>query len=203
MALFRGTGNPHHDKLPRDARHLISRLLAFGRTGYHRAGVLHAQIGALDYAVNRREKVNRPLPSDTDMHAPGQRVRLGADVRDLLARLAASRNLREQQALVREIRHAVLRRISIHMQRSRRLAAARKRAAQGLRWVKTRTAQGGRWVKERVTDARAREGQGPAVREPQTRTRRVSQARAARALTDGMRFSRDARTRDARTRDRV
>jgi hypothetical protein len=185
------TGNPHHRRLPRDARHLIRRIRALGRTGYVRAGVLHAQVAALDYAVGRRENQRRPLPADTDMHAPGDRVRLGTEVRDLLDRLHASRNLREQQALVREIRHAILRRILIHARRARVIRAAGARAVAGAVWVRDLAAAGTR----KLNEGRART---PA---PQVRVVGHRQPLPpARLLPDGERAARAPRARPSRER---
>jgi len=199
-----GDRNPHHRRLHRDARHILARMRARGRTPWVRAAVLHAQVAALDYAVNRHERPRMALPRDTDMNAPGQRVRLGAEVRDLLDRLKDSRNLREQQALVREIRHAVLRRIVIHLNRSRAIQAARENTARAARWTVEHTAHGTRHV---LRGARSRgqlawrAARGPRLRENDVRVRSVSQRRAHRALTDGMRFSQQrARKRDTRPR---
>ena len=201
-------GNLHHRRLSRDARHLIRRMLMPGATGYRRAGVLHAQVAALDYAVSRRERRNMPLPGDTDLNGAGQRVRIGAEVRELLVKLQNSRNLREQQALVREIRHSVLRRIFIHRNRSRRLAGFwdLSRAVAIVAGRRARDSRAGAAVRRRA--GQLFRGQSEPVRVVGSRKRtattraRAQDARPApeRVLPDGERGSRAARARAPRDR---
>lgn len=121
-----GFGDVNHRRLPRSARHLIRSLQRRG-TGYQRAGSLRAHVNALEYAVKVDSHPNTATPAPPGDPA-GLRVRLGTDARDLLRRLAASRNYVVQLALVKELRQTVARRIDLHKRRAARARAARSRA---------------------------------------------------------------------------
>lgn len=121
-----GFGDVNHRRLPRSARHLIRSLQRRG-TGYQRAGSLRAHVNALEYAVKVDSHPNTAAPAPPGDPA-GLRVRLGTDARDLLRRLAASRNYLVQLALVKELRQSVARRIDIHKKRVARMRQARTRA---------------------------------------------------------------------------
>jgi hypothetical protein len=113
----------HYRRLPRSARHLARAMLRRGGA-YHRALPLRAAGNALGYAVEVEHSPAARMPAEPG-DAPGQRVRIGRETRDLLKRLLASRNRLHQVALVREIRDQIARRIKLHNRRSRQMAAAR------------------------------------------------------------------------------
>jgi hypothetical protein len=132
--MVAGPRNAHQRRLPRHARHLARHIMRRG-TAYHRASVLVQQADSMVHDISRGAAPALRQPVLTD-EALGQRVRIGNDTRDLLRRLLASRNLRVQQQLAREIRHSIIRRISIHAARSDRLRGARanvRRAARATR----------------------------------------------------------------------
>jgi hypothetical protein len=188
--------NQHDRKLPRHARHLARHLLRRG-TAYRRASVLDQQSASLTQEISRGERAKSP--DLTDM-APGQRVRIGSDTRDLLRRLLASRNLRVQQQLAREIRHSIMRRIAVHVRRTQRMEAARARIRQAAADSRKRTAETAKRLRAgpapqtvRVVGNRARRGtrpvlplQGDAVplrrhlQVPRSERTRWGRARAAR-----------------------
>jgi len=218
MVFDTGGKNPHHRRLPRDARHILNRLRRPGLTPYRRAVVLHAQVAALDYAVNRREKRRMPLPAEVPGSiAEGQRVRLGVEVRDLLNKLHESKNLREQQALVREIRHAILRRIVIHIARSKTIQSGLIRAEKGLIWLRnlgvaaaTRLADRLKKIRDARKTARRQARSDRAVRvvghrerEIRTRTRQPVAGRARRTLPAGERTGLLGRPRPSRVRTKA
>lgn len=191
MAIFGGTGNPHHRRMPRDARHIARRMLRV--RGYHRASVLNAQVGSLEYAVNRQEQPNLALPG-TENGLTGQRVRIGVEARQMLHELVNSRNLRHQQALVKEINYAILRRIRIHTYRSHMIRKVRERTTRASRWTFSRPS--------RVRDAmRSRaqknwQGKGRATR---TVGGRAPAAARTRAVPAGGRAPRSPAARTTRT----
>jgi hypothetical protein len=193
MALPVTPGNPHKRKLSRHSRHIIRHMLKTRRTGHQRASVLSAQVDALDYDVNRRHSAKKP-PGESHGLA-GHRIRIGVEVRDLLRKLRASRNLRVQQQLVKEIRHAVQRRIRIHARRKAtaariRIIAKRTRAAAGK--VRSRAV---RFVRDRVKSVAQRNWNS--TRRPAARTvnrsRTPSTART-RVVPGGDRASRGTRS---------
>jgi hypothetical protein len=124
--------NPHHTKPTRHARKLINRMLRTGVVPQH-ASVLHAQAEALVHETHRRDKGRRsnPLPGEPKL-APGQRVRLGPENRALLRRLRDARNLREMQALAREVQHRIRKAIRA-AERRRKLREQAARRARGAR----------------------------------------------------------------------
>lgn len=119
------SSDSHYRRLPRSARHLARAMLRRG-TGYQRASVVRAAGNALAYAAEVEHNPGARTP-DQGGDAAGQRVRIGAETRDLLKRLLASRNRLHQMALVKEIRQQIAKRIAIHQKRSRQLRSARAR----------------------------------------------------------------------------
>jgi hypothetical protein len=123
--------NPHHARLPRHARRLARRM-ARPTIFRHHASVLDAQTAALVHEVHGRDRGGAPseLPGESRI-SPGLRVRSGPEHYVLLRRLLAARNLREMQALAREIRHRVQKsiRAAERWRKLREKAAKRARAA--------------------------------------------------------------------------
>lgn len=151
MSIDHRTGRPfnvHYHRMHRSARHIV-RHMRRASHGYTRAGVLVAQVRALEYAVSLRDTSPSRLPSQASV-AAGQRVRIGHDTRELLDRLSISRNLRVQQALVKEISAQVRKRIKIHRDRSRLLKTARTRTSQAVRAAGAPGRAAGRAVSQRV-----------------------------------------------------
>lgn len=139
-------GLGHRRKLSRHARRMAAAMLKVGRTPHH-AAVVHAQVNALDYEVNRKDRGKRAaLPAEPEV-AEGRRVRLGSEVRAILRRLLATDNLRVQQALVRELRHAVLRRVRRAADWERRRLAARRNAARAWFWLTGQARRGAAWAR--------------------------------------------------------
>jgi hypothetical protein len=162
-----------------------------------RASVLMSHVQQLDSAVNLRDYPDR-LPPDSDRHSPGVRVIAGPETRSLLRQLLASRDLRTQQQLVREIRHQVQKRVLAALRRARAMERARERlgkVARGARhhggrllgWLRSaagraRGARETRTVGNRKPVTRARTGGQARTREPVARTRKPAE-RATRART--------------------
>jgi hypothetical protein len=121
--------HPHHAKLTRHARRLARRMMRPGLVRHH-ASVLDAQSAALVHEVHGRDRARVPgeMPGESRV-APGLRVRPGPEHYALLRRLLAARNLREMQALAREIRH----RIQKSIRRAERLRKLRENAAKRAR----------------------------------------------------------------------
>jgi hypothetical protein len=104
--------NPHRVRVSRHGRRLVRNMLKHVLTRQH-AGVLTAQVNSIGHEVHSKDRdYGGSPPADAAGIAPGIRVRLGVEFRVLLRKLHDSRNLREQQALVREIRHRLLARIA-------------------------------------------------------------------------------------------
>lgn len=148
----------HRKKLSRHARREVRAMLKVSRTPHH-AAVVHARVNALEYEVNRKDRAKRvPLPGEPKV-MEGRRVRLGSEVRAILKRLLATDNLRVQQALVRELRHAVMRRVRRAVDWERRRLAARRNAARTWFWLTGQARRSAAWSRAlpgRVTDSRAR-----------------------------------------------
>lgn len=183
MGIFGPGGHPHHKKLSRHARQVIRQMNRRGITPQH-ADVLTSQVNALGHEVDRKDRGKHEslhLPPDSDRIAPGQRVRLTTEHRALLKRLAASRNLREQQALIRELRHAMQARI----QQAARRAAARAKVMERTRRATSATGRAARnvgtWV--RNSPAHARTAQGWAKARTQRDTPLMAPERAGSLLT--------------------
>jgi hypothetical protein len=185
-----GFGDVNHKRLPRSTRHLIRSMQKIG-TASHRAASLRAHVSALDYSLRVSTHPNERLPSEPG-DAPGLRVRLGRDTRDILRRLAASRNRLVQMALVKELRHAVARRIEIHRKRQERAQRLRQRA-QGARtmaaaWrssASARTRAG--WERARVPSRAPVPAGGPtplASVPDRAKRARTSRARTSRTPRD-------------------
>lgn len=125
--------HPHRRRLDKHARHIIRQMLR--PRAAQRAGTLQVQVRQLDSAVSLHEDRDRLHP-DSDRFAPGVRVVVGPETRSLLVQLLASRDLRVQQQLVREIRHQILKKVLAAVKRAKSAQAARDavaRAAQGTR----------------------------------------------------------------------
>jgi hypothetical protein len=174
-----GFGDVNHKRLPRSARHLVRSLQRRG-TGYHRASALRAHVNALEYAVKVDSHPNEATPA-TPGDPAGLRVRLGTDARDLLRRLAASRNYLVQLALVKELRQTIARRIDTHKKRAARARAARARArgagTLAAAWGSSaRSRARGSWARARTTTAAVPAAVVTAVpavpEDPPARTRR-------------------------------
>jgi hypothetical protein len=182
--------HPHHVRVSRHGRRLIRNMLKRVLTRQH-AGVVTAQVNSLGHEVHRGDAhATNPLPADTDRIGPGQRIRLGAEFRILLRKLHDSRNLREQQALMREIRHRLLvvitRAVKLRELREKageaagraKRAAGRARRAVG-RWGRLFLV----WLRGRPRWARGKlMGRGKVTRTVGNRTRpaTVTRTRAAR-----------------------
>jgi hypothetical protein len=100
----------------------------------HHASVLDAQSAALVHEVHGRDRGRAPseLPGESRI-APGLRVRPGPEHYVLLRRLLAARNLREMQALAREVRH----RVQKSIRAAERWRKVREKAAKRARAVRT------------------------------------------------------------------
>jgi hypothetical protein len=160
MGLFGPGGHPHHKKLSRHARHVIKGMLRRGVVPQY-ASVLHTQVAAIDHEVSRKDRdrrANLNLPPDTDRIPPGQRVLLGTENRVLLKRLLESGNLRETQALVRELRHKVQERIAQAARRARAIARAKERAGQAGSAARVAARKVGTWVRNSPAHARTARG---------------------------------------------
>jgi len=138
-----------------------------------RAGVLQTHVRQLDSAVNLREHPDR-LHEDRARHAPGVRVGVGPETRSLLRQLLASRDLRVQQELVREIIHQVQKRSLAALRRVRAFEKAGARAGQAARWSGKAAARVRRKVAERAR-------RGPAALRV-TRTRHMTTTRQPLAM---------------------
>lgn len=126
--------HPHHTRPTRHARQIIRRMLRRGLVRQH-ASVLDAQSAALSHEVHRRDRgraAGHPEPGESRI-APGLKVRVGPEHRVLLRRMLAARNLREMQALAREIRH----RVAVAIKRAELLRRARAQAARKARSART------------------------------------------------------------------
>ena len=156
--FFGEDGRHVHDrKLSRQARRVIAQMSRRGITPQY-AGVLTAQVNAIGHEVDRKDRDKREslhLPPDSDRIAPGQRVRLTTEHRALLARLARSRHVREQQALYREIRHAVQRSIQQAARRAAAVAKAKERAGRAASASGRAARAVGSWVRNSPAHARA------------------------------------------------
>jgi hypothetical protein len=128
MAGFRDV---NYRRLPWSTRHLINSIRKRG-TGWQMASSLRAHVNAIEYATRVDSKPNTQKPAEPG-DAPGLHVRLGADTRDILRRLSASRNRLVQLALIKELRASIHRRIEIHKRRSARARAARERGRSAAR----------------------------------------------------------------------
>jgi hypothetical protein len=159
MGMFTG-GDPHNVRVPKNARRVIKRMLRVGVTP-HRASVLHAQVNVIEHGVNRNDgRKGGVHPADSTSIAPGQRVRLGVETRALLVKLLESRNLRVQQALVRELRHQVMRRIRARVIRAQAAMRARNGARTAARWSWGRMRAGADFVAGRVQHIRSTRRRG-------------------------------------------
>ena len=195
--------HPHSRKLPQHARHVIRQMLK-ARVA-PRASVLQAHARQLDSAVNLSEHPDRVHP-DSDRHSPGVRVVVGPATRSLLRQLLASRDLRVQQQLVREVLHQIQKLTLSALRRVRaaeKARAAGERAARSVRrhagaawtWLAGRS----HWVRDKVTGRSVRVvgGRKPAVRtrgpQPAARARKPASKRPERDPAARARTSRTAR----------
>lgn len=189
-------GHPHRRRLPRHARHLVRQMLRLRVAT--RASVLTTHVRQLDSAVNLREHPGR-LHDDNDRSAPGFRVVVGPEIRSLLKQLLASRDIRVQQQLVREVRHQMMKRTLAAVKRARAVEKAREKAVQAARaarraggWLaswfsslpgRARTRLGGRTTRvvgNRKPAARTRKPPSARTREPAAARTRKPAERAAR-----------------------
>jgi hypothetical protein len=163
-----------------------------------RASVLTAHVRQLDSAVNLREHPDR-LHGDSDRSAPGVRTVVGPETRSLLRQLLASRDVRVQQQLVREIRHQLQKRVLAALKRAR---AVEKLREQAVRAARAAGRSGGLlivWFRGSAGRARTRLGgrttRVVGNRKPAARTRATAATRARTPASARTREPAAARTR--------
>jgi hypothetical protein len=180
--------HPHHTKPTRHARQIIRRMLRRSLVRQH-AGVLDAQSAALVHEVHRRDRgrAQNPLPGESRI-APGLKVRVGPENRALLRRMLAARNLREMQALAREIRH----RVAEAIKRAELLRRVRKQAARKARAARTWFTGHARSGWQRAVPQRGKR-ETPAARQRTAPAAPVSRGRFSADCPARGRFERPAR----------
>jgi hypothetical protein len=161
-----------------------------------RGSVLQTHARQLDSAVNLADDRDRLHP-DIDRHALGVRVVIGPETRSLLKQLLASRDLRVQQQLVREIVHQLQKRMlaaakrALRQERAKvaaarararaRAAARRARAAMRRAWSSARS-RGRAWAGSHGRTTRVVGGRPTVTRNRATRA--VGDGRSARSRAD-------------------
>jgi len=190
--------SPHQARLSRHGRGIARRMLRLGLVRQH-ASVLHAQSAALGHEVGRLDGRQRALPGESQV-SPGLKVRVGPENRALLRRLLAARNLREIQALAREIRHRITKAIERAERLQRLRERARKARSRAGQWVTGHVRSG--W--EKAVPQRGKPDRARPDRKPATRARKTaavpSRGRFSTPDRHRGRFERPARKRTRRGR---